>query len=196
MTTIDTSTEAVERLMDGVTGFYRIDPDGSVFSISHNWRGYGERKITPIVNSHGYLSVRISMYGKRTHVPVHRLVAHVYLPPRPSRDHEIRHIDGDRMNPIAENLAWGTRSENARDRLRHGTDKAAENAAKTIHMRQGEKASSAKLSNAEAMAIRNRFLAGETSKAIGADYPHVTYHTVNNAARGKTFGVLNELFRD
>ena len=23
---------------------------------------------------------------------------------------------------------------------------------------------------------------------LGADYPHVTYWTVNNAARGKTFG--------
>ena len=184
MTTADEAKQALE----GVTGFYRIDADGCVLSIAHNWRGYGERKITPTVNSHGYLSVRLTINGKRKHVPVHRLVAHIHLPPRPSPDHEIRHLDGDRMNPRAENLAWGTKSENARDRLRHGTDKAAANAAKTIHTRKGEKASTAKLTDAEAAAIRNRFLAGETAKAISADFPHVTYWTVNNAARGKTFG--------
>ena len=176
------------KVLEGVTDFYRIDADGSVFSIAHNWRGYGERKITPTVNSHGYLSVRITINGKRKHIPVHRLVAYVHLPPRPSLDHEIRHLDGNKLNPRASNLAWGTKSENARDRLRHGTDKTAANAAKTIHMRKGEKSATAKLTNVEAAAIRNRFLAGETAKAISADYPHVTYWTVNNAARGKTFG--------
>ncbi len=177
-----------DKALEGVTDFYRIEPDGRIFSIAHNWRGYGERQVTPTVNSHGYLSVRLTINGKRRHIQVHRLVAHAHLPPKPSPLHEIRHLDGNKLNPCACNLAWGTRSENARDRLRHGTDRAAENAAKTLHMRQGEKASNAKLSASDASAIRQRFLQGETAKAVSADYPHVTYWTVNNAARGKTFG--------
>lgn len=32
-----------------------------------------------------------------------------------------RHLDGDRMNNLPANLAWGTRSENFADGVRHGT---------------------------------------------------------------------------
>lgn len=184
-----TALEEIKKALEGVTALYRIESDGRVFSTAHNWRGHGERQVTPIVNSDGYISVRLSIKGKRRHIPVHRLVAHVHLPPRPSLEHEIRHLDGNKLNPNADNLAWGTKSENAQDRLIHGTDRAAENAAKTIHMRKGEKAATAKLSNSDAYAIRSRFLSGETAKVISADYPDVTYWTVNNAARGKTFGV-------
>lgn len=34
---------------------------------------------------------------------------------------EVRHLDGNSQNDAASNLAWGTRSENIRDAVRHGT---------------------------------------------------------------------------
>lgn len=189
--TIDTSREAVGRILEGVTRLYRIEPDGRVFSIGHNWRGYGDREIKPIINSHGYLAVRVSVEGKRKNVPVHRLVALVHLPPRPSMSHEIRHMDGNRLNPHADNLAWGTRSENAKDRARHGTEKAKINAAKSIAKRSGENCATSKLTNAEAAEIRRRFKSGETAKQISRDFNRVSYWAVNHAAIGKTFKVLN-----
>lgn len=99
---------------------YRVTADGKVFSTGHNWRGYGEREMRPTPNSDGYPSVRLTVEGKRVRLAVHRLVAREYLPPRPSPEHEVRHLDGDKTNNTVENLAWGTAKENAEDRERHG----------------------------------------------------------------------------
>lgn len=99
---------------------YEITRDGRVFSISHDWRGYGRREMAATPNSHGYPSVRLTIDGKRRRSPVHRLVAQTFLGPRPSSAHEVRHLDGDRTNNAVENLAWGTRQQNAADRERHG----------------------------------------------------------------------------
>jgi hypothetical protein len=52
---------------------------------------------------------------------VHQLVAAAFHGPRPEGMEEIRHLDGDKLNNRANNLCYGTRSENQRDRLRHGT---------------------------------------------------------------------------
>lgn len=99
---------------------YEVTRDGRVFSVSSNWRGYGRREMRQTLNADGYPSVRIIIDGKRKRMAVHRLVAQTYLPPRPSPNHEVRHLDGNRLNPHASNLAWGTAKENAADRERHG----------------------------------------------------------------------------
>ena len=104
----------------GHTPGYRVTRDGRVFSTEHNWRGYGEREMQQTPNTDGYPSVRLTIDGKRKHLAVHRLVARAYLPPRPSPEHEVRHLDGSKTNNCVENLAWGTRQENADDRARHG----------------------------------------------------------------------------
>lgn len=99
---------------------YEVTREGRVYSTGSNWRGYGRREMAQQLNEDGYPSVRIVIDGKRVRMAVHRLVALWYLPPRPSAAHEIRHLDGDKRNPAAENLQWGTRAENAADRERHG----------------------------------------------------------------------------
>jgi hypothetical protein len=99
---------------------YEVTRDGRVFSVDHNWRGQGRRELTQEPNAHGYPSVRLTINGKRTRLAVHRLVAWHYLPHRPDPLHEIRHLNGDKTDNRAENLAWGTRKENAEDRRQHG----------------------------------------------------------------------------
>lgn len=99
---------------------YEVTKDGRVFSTESNWRGYGRREMRQTPNEGGYPSVRIMVDGKRKRIAVHVLVAREHLPPRPSPDHEVRHLDGDKLNPRAHNLAWGTQKENADDRERHG----------------------------------------------------------------------------
>jgi len=117
-------------------GLYEITRDGRVFSRT-NWRGYGRREITQDLNDDGYLSVRILVAGKRTRKTVHGLVAAYHLPPRPSPLHEVRHLDGNRLNPHADNLAWGTRQDNADDRGRHGrTSRGPKHAAALIAGKQ------------------------------------------------------------
>lgn len=100
---------------------YEVTRDGRVISTGSNWRGYGSRELRQSLNASGYPSVRLVIDGVRRHFPVHKLVAIAHLPPRPSELHEIRHLDGNRLNSQADNLAWGTRKENAADRDAHGT---------------------------------------------------------------------------
>lgn len=138
---------------------YSVDEDGTVRS-SQSWRGTTSRVLTPSLNGHGYLSVRLMLDGRRVHLPVHRLVAAFYLPPKPSHLHEIRHIDGDRTNSRLSNLAWGTRAENAADRERHGTSAAPRNGRIGASKLRGVNNPSAKLSEADVAAIRATYVRG------------------------------------
>jgi hypothetical protein len=100
---------------------YRVTRDGRVFSTDSNWRGYGAREMAQHINKDGYAVVRLTVDGKRKKFRVHQLVCGAFHGPKPTPDHEVRHLDGDRTNNEARNLTWGTRSENALDRQRHGT---------------------------------------------------------------------------
>jgi len=100
---------------------YLATETGSIVS-NTNWRGYGQRLLVGVDNGDGYLKVRLHRPGdKRRHNrPIHRLVAEAWLPPRPSPQHQMRHLDGNRLNNAVANLAWGTAKDNADDRARHG----------------------------------------------------------------------------
>lgn len=99
---------------------YEIDTHGQVFSVGHNWRGYGRRKLVQDIDSHGYPSVRVTVEGRRKRIPVYRLIAATFLRERPSSKHEVRHLDGNKRNSHYTNLEWGTRKDNAQDRAVHG----------------------------------------------------------------------------
>ncbi len=58
--------------------------------------------------------------GKRTGIKVHHMVAAAFLGPRPDGT-EVRHLNGKPADNRPMNLAWGTRSENQLDSVRHGT---------------------------------------------------------------------------
>lgn len=105
-----------------VPGFplYAVDRSGRVWSIGHNWRGYGVREIVPTLNSDGYRQVRLSIEGRRLCRTVHGLVALTFHGPRPSPRHQVCHANGNRTDNRAENLRWGTGAENAADRTAHG----------------------------------------------------------------------------
>lgn len=99
---------------------YTVSSDGKVFSISHNWRGLGKRRIKNEVGKDGYIFVRLTVGGKRKKYKIHQLVCEAFNGKKPSSKHEVCHADGDRINNTASNLYWGTRSDNARDRVKHG----------------------------------------------------------------------------
>lgn len=64
--------------------------------------------------------------------PVHKLVGEAFLPPGKPGE-EIRHLDGDHTNCRADNLKWGTRSENVLNQVRDGVH----NNARKTHCKQG-----------------------------------------------------------
>lgn len=58
--------------------------------------------------------------GSGTAIRVHRVVAAEFIGPQPFPGAIVRHLDDDKTNNHVSNLAWGTHSENAYDRVRNG----------------------------------------------------------------------------
>lgn len=71
-------------------------------------------------NAREYPCVYLRHSGVRKRVAVHRLVALNFLGLPPFAGAEVRHLDGDHCNPRWDNLAWGSRKDNAADREAHG----------------------------------------------------------------------------
>ncbi len=68
-----------------------------------------------------YLQVNLCGSSGARRVLLNRLVCETFNGPAPSNVHHAAHDDGDRRNNRASNLVWKTVSENAADRVRHGT---------------------------------------------------------------------------
>lgn len=111
-----------------VPGFpnYEVSSEGRVRSLDCQvWGGpragfyiKSGRILRPGVGSHGYPTIMLGRKGgTRT---VHSLVAEAFIGPRPEGQ-EVRHKDGNRGNPKLENLHYGTRGDNVRDAIAHGT---------------------------------------------------------------------------
>lgn len=74
------------------------------------------------IDGNGRYVVTLCKAGRKYPSPVHKLVAQQFLGPKPTAEHEICHNDGERLNNLATNLRWGTRSENMQDKIAHGHD--------------------------------------------------------------------------
>lgn len=99
---------------------YRVGDDGSAWSL---WLPGGKmgaswHRLNPGTNSEGYRHIRLRLSGKQR--KIHQLILEAFVGPCPP-GMECRHLDGNPANNRLDNLAWGIRPENARDRVRHGT---------------------------------------------------------------------------
>jgi hypothetical protein len=128
MSVVDSTTSVEYREIPGMIGF-RFGSDGTPWS---RWiRGHAKLgktwklKAVHVSRRHGYLQVNIKAdrsYGAR---PLHLLIATAFHGPCPP-GMQCRHMDGNKLNSRADNLAWGTPSENNRDKIAHGTDPVGE----------------------------------------------------------------------
>jgi hypothetical protein len=100
------------------------------------------------LSSRGYRTVGLHRDGSAKTHRVHRLVLLAFVGPCPPK-HEGAHLDGDKDNNTLANLSWVTAAENARHRVKHGTQARA------------EKHGSAKLTWRQVLEIRQRFKPGE-----------------------------------
>ncbi len=157
-----------------IPGFpgYMADSLGYIWSIATNWRGYGRRPLTQSVNNHGYYIVRVYRDGKRINQPVHKLMCLAFHGEKPSESHEVRHLDGTKINNIPDNVVWGTRSENAQDRTKHGIAK-------------GWFGNNQKLTKNQVVMIKKIYRIGMGVSL--AKYYGVTPTTIRNIAKGVTW---------
>lgn len=94
-----------------VRGVDRVLPDG------RKWRG---RVLKTSPDGGGYLQVGLSLSGTVSRKHVHSLIALTFMGARPV-GMEVRHLNGTNTDNRAVNLSYGSRSENMRDAVRHGT---------------------------------------------------------------------------
>lgn len=112
----------------GYEGSYEVSDQGRVRSVDRYVYNYAG-SINPTFlrgrmrrlreRAGGYLEVRLSVDAVPVKHWVHRLVLEAFVGPRPDGT-ECCHIDGNASNNHVSNLYWGTKSQNAQDRVRHG----------------------------------------------------------------------------
>lgn len=171
MGAIDLGSEL--RTIPGRVGYF-VDVDGRVYSA----RLGGMRALAVGRDRDGYPTVQLAKPGRpgrSDHCAIHRLVAAVFLPPRPSARHEIRHLDGDKSNSRPTNLQWGTAKDNADDRERHG------------RTARGEHAGRAKLTAEDVAGIRVGLAAGRTHHDLAEEHG-VTEGAIGHVKSGMNWG--------
>jgi hypothetical protein len=124
----------------------------------------------------GYL--RVGLYnrdGCRT-LKVSRLVCETFN--GPANGLHCAHLNGNRADNCAENLAWTTQEENEAHKRLHGT-------------RWAPGATNGKLSAADVISIRKRRAAGERPQDLAAEYG-VDQSTICGVCNGKSWRWLSE----
>ena len=129
------------RDIPGYEGRYQASTEGRIRSLDRivtcEYRRTGnvfEKKVKgklkrPTLASNGYYVVNL---GHADLHCVHELVALAF---NPGPGNEVRHLDGNPLNNKAENLAFGTHSDNERDKLRYGGKRKKLTASDVIQIR-------------------------------------------------------------
>lgn len=163
------------REIPGVDG-YQVSNLGRVRSITRvkTVEGAGKSLVYPgrILSQalrDGY--PRVNLHGKA--YTVHRLVAAAFLGPCPE-GMEVRHLDGNKVNNRAENLAYGTHRENVLDQYNTRG-----------FMPKG-------LTKAEAVDIAARIRRGDNNKKIAAE-TGVSRETIYRMRSGNSYGWAFEI---
>lgn len=102
---------------------YEVSDRGAIRSIDRRdrrGRRWPGKLLAPTLRDDGYYDVRLSLDGVVRTRKVHQLVAEAFIGPRPDGE-EVRHRNGDSTDNRASNLHYGTRSDNLRDAVEHGT---------------------------------------------------------------------------
>lgn len=154
-----------------IPGFpgYRVSRDGRIV-------GKAGRDLRPMVAHGGHLYVYAYVGSHRPKLYVHKAVLLAWIGPCP-KGCECLHGDGDPSNNRVENIRWGTRLENASDKRRHGRAPF------------GERAGTAKLTEAQVLEIRRRVSRGASLRRLGAHYG-VSHTAIRRAANGMKWAHL------
>jgi hypothetical protein len=130
----------------------------------------------PLVHQHGYLTITLQNKTLKKRARIHVLVAEAFLGPKP-KGFDVNHKDGNKKNNVADNLEYLTRSDNCKHAFKIGLSY-------TPFRERGEKHPTAKISDADARAIRKMYRNGISRRAIGEKYG-ISYYTVWDITAGR-----------
>lgn len=112
------------RDIPGYEGYYQVSDHGQVRSLdrrcAHMFLKGKMLKPCHSTRTLKYPHVVLSKTGEsRRTLCLHKLVALTFIGPRPEGE-EVRHLDGDKHNPVLSNLEYGTKAKNHQDRASLG----------------------------------------------------------------------------
>lgn len=173
------------RSVSGYEGLYEVSNLGRVRRIGRaartgRGRGGGARiglMLKPQPRK-DYLAVQLWKDGKQRQFLVHCVVAAAFIGPVPPGK-EVNHDDGDKKNCAASNLEYLTRSENMEHAYATGL--------RTAVVPFGEQHHNAKLTQAAADQIRQRYVPGVVSLKMLAREFGVDHKTIHSVVSGKTW---------
>jgi DNA-binding XRE family transcriptional regulator len=151
---------------------YLVGSDGSVWS-KRNTKAWTQRKLS---YSGKYLVVSLSNVERNVRsrtVDVHRIICEAFHGPCPA-GMECRHLDGNKLNNRADNLTWGTHSQNQMDKHRHGTMTLGENSPVSV------------LTVDKVVELRRLLREGRTQKEVAAIIG-VSKSAVKHVSKGRTW---------
>jgi len=150
---------------------YFATRDGRIFSS----RRRRTVELRQCMDSWGYKSLSILVDGRLKTTRVHILILKAFQGPRPPNAVS-RHLDGNKENNSASNLAWGTQSQNVLDCVKHGTQ---------ICLRRGADRPMAKLQTLDVIAIREHYKRGHYTQAKLGQMFGIDQTTVSIIVTGK-----------
>lgn len=167
----------------GFEGSYQVSNLGRVRSVDRIVRGRSNctrhikgKVLRPADNSSGYLICGLTRHNEQSMHPVHRLVAHAFLGPRP-KGFEVNHKDGHKPNNVDTNLEYVSRSDNLKHAFRLG-----------LNSTRGERNGRSKLSGKDVADIRRLYNSGRYTFSQLAKVYGVATSTISHAYRGRNWG--------
>lgn len=162
-------------------GVYDVSFDGLLRSTKRQGSSGGNRPF--YLDRQGYKRITLCKDGKYKNYLVHTLIARAFLGERPE-GLNVCHKDGNKLNNSADNLYYGTHSDNTRDAVQHGTHNfLKENYSGKVLA--GEDCVWSKLTEDDVRYIRSMY--GIKSARALAKELSVTQGTVSAVQTGKTW---------
>jgi hypothetical protein len=147
----------------GFESRFKVSNHGNIISIDGRYSG--EKTLKVAIGNSGYHQVSLRD-GKRLHrTRAHVLVADHFCEGKTKERFCVNHIDGNKLNNYFENLEWCTRAENSKHAFRTG-----------LCDYKGEKSVHAKITEAQAIAIKYKFIGfteSQLSKVFGIGRRHI-----------------------
>lgn len=147
---------------------YEVSSGGRVRRVAGGRGAMVGRILRPWV-AVGYHFVGLWRNDAQHRVPVHRLVALAFLPEPGPGQYQVAHRNGKRLDNRPNNLRWSTPTENAADRLHHGTDA------------RGEQNPRARLTAAQVVEIRTACASGLSHNDVARQF-NLCRQTVSDIA--------------
>ncbi len=142
--------------------FYRLGSDGSPWTCSmrgsHGRKRIGKWRRMRGSPCKGYLFITLcAPDGKRRRTYLHNLILEAFVGPRPAGA-EARHLNDIKSDNRAENLLWGTSSQNKQDSIRNGI------------FRRGSRCSYAILDEKRVAQIKTLLANGRSCPSLGREF--------------------------